>query len=126
MTETKLISKPRKPLDLELKRTIENEVRKSRVSLGLAERTVKTLDSEHKKNFRTCGNTTEYFLVKGFESQEPCKVDLGKREIKIYISINLAATTLRKLKETAQACNCKVSDMAEFYLNVGFRAEGLI
>lgn len=63
--------KLRKPLDIELKRIVENAPLKGTVSLLISVEVIKKVDAERGegKPFKTRGACAEYYLRKGFEAE---------------------------------------------------------
>lgn len=134
MNEHSLSGKMRKPLDLELKRTVENLIMKTTVLLQLSEETVEILNREaskpkegeskktEKSSFRNRSDAVEYYYRKGYSFDgevEPQK----ESGVRVLISVSLGLDTVKML-DAADAKNRGAA--AEPYLRRGFRAEGLI
>ncbi len=119
--------KIRKPLDLDLKRQVENSGIKTHVTLGLSESVIKILDNERKnENFYSRSNACEYYMRKGISAAKQNRIVSYNDITPCYVSIKLTPEMFKTIDTVCNEQNVSRGVVAEFYLNAGLAAEGLV
>jgi hypothetical protein len=125
-------------VDLDLKRFVENIGIKTSVSLGLKEETITVLTSRRKRSvdrhgspdfFFSRSDAAEYYLRKGMLIGSYV-YSIDDEKLKAYIQVKLSPELVHSIDGIAKQFstdkhNVSRSAVAEYFLKLGFKSEGL-